>query len=24
MKNDFAVIYPEGITKAEQQYVPVE
>ena len=24
MKNDFAVIYPEGITKAEQQYVPAE
>ena len=24
MKNDFTVIYPEGITKAEQQYVPVE
>ena len=24
MKNDFSVIYPEGITKADQQYVPVE
>ncbi len=24
MKNDFAVIYPEGITKAEEQYVPFE
>lgn len=24
MKNDFSVIYPEGITKAAQQYVPVE
>lgn len=24
MKNDFSVIYPEGITKAEQQYVPAE
>ena len=23
MKNDFAVIYPEGITKADEQYVPV-
>ncbi|MBQ9480700.1 MAG: hypothetical protein IJU84_00885 [Clostridia bacterium] len=22
-KNDFAKIYPEGITKAEQQHVPV-
>ena len=24
MKNDFSVIYAEGITKAEQQYVPAE
>ena len=24
MKDDFSVIYPEGITKAEQQYVPAE
>ena len=24
MKNDFTVIYPEGITKAEQQYTPAE
>ncbi len=24
MKNDFGVIYAEGITKAEQQYVPAE
>lgn len=24
MKNDFSVIYPEGITKAEQQYTPAE
>ena len=24
MKNDFAQIYPEEMTKAEQQYVPVE
>ena len=24
MKNDFAEIYPEGIVKSEQQYVPVE
>ena len=24
MKNDFSVIYEDGITKAEQQYVPVE
>ena len=24
MKNDFAQIYMEGITKAEQQYVPIE
>lgn len=24
MKNDFSVIYPDGITKAEQQYVPAE
>ncbi len=24
MKDDFAQIYPEGITPAEQQYVPVE
>ena len=24
MKNDFAQIYPDDITKAEQQYVPVE
>ena len=24
MKNDFAQIYPEGITKAEEQYVPEE
>jgi hypothetical protein len=24
MKNDFSVIYGEGITKAEQQYVPAE
>ncbi len=23
IKNDFAVIYPEGITKADEQYVPV-
>ena len=23
MKNDFAVIYPEGITKANEQYVPI-
>ncbi len=23
MKNDFAVIYPEGITKADEQYVPI-
>ena len=24
MKTDFSVIYPEGVTKAEQQYVPVQ
>ena len=24
MKDDFAVIYPEGITKAEQQYTPAD
>ena len=24
MKNDFTVIYPEGITKASQQYTPAE
>ena len=24
MKNDFAKIYPDTITKAEEQYVPVE
>ncbi len=24
MKKDFSVIYPDGITKAEQQYVPIE
>ncbi|MBR2594962.1 MAG: hypothetical protein IKE06_01410, partial [Solobacterium sp.] len=24
MKNDFAVIYPEGIVKAEYQYLPTE
>ena len=24
MKDDFAKIYPDGITKAEQQYVPVD
>jgi hypothetical protein len=24
MKNDFSVIYPEGITKAAQQYTPAE
>ena len=24
MKNDFAQIYPEDITRAEEQYVPVE
>ncbi|MBR4455329.1 MAG: haloacid dehalogenase-like hydrolase [Solobacterium sp.] len=24
MKNDFSVIYPEGVTKTAQQYVPVE
>jgi hypothetical protein len=24
MKNDFAQIYPEDVTRAEQQYVPAE
>lgn len=24
MKNDFSVIYPDGITKADEQYVPAE
>ena len=24
MKDDFTVIYPDGITKAEQQYTPVD